>query len=99
MIVLGLALCAGWAAARDESAKGLKYRFKAGETYVYTVSIVGEIGSAKETTKGQIQLTAKSVRDDQIQLTPRVALVTKMTGGRPVGKGKRPVRPMMPGFF
>jgi hypothetical protein len=101
MILLGIVVSAGWAVAAEEGGKDLQYRFKAGETYIYTVSIVGEIGPTTETSKGQIQFTVKSADDSQLQLTPYVVLSTKSNApaskptGKGVGKGSFPKRPPM----
>jgi hypothetical protein len=96
LMVLGLALCASWTLAADTD-KGLQYRFKAGETYVYAVNIVGEIGPATETTTGQIQFTVKSVDATDLHLTPFVAVTTK-TVGQPARRPLFPRRPPIIGF-
>jgi hypothetical protein len=96
LLCLVFVVCAGWAAAQADAGKDLQYRFKAGETYIYSVTVVGEIGSTTETTKGQVQFTAKSAGADQIQLIPHVVLSKQVRApaGRRVGKG--PMLPRMP---
>ena len=44
LLVLGLVVTSGLSAVQGDAGKGLQYRFKSGETYVYAVNIVGEIG-------------------------------------------------------
>lgn len=83
--------------AADKAGEGPQYRFKAGETYVYSVKIVGEIGPTTETTKGQIQFTVKSANDNQVQLTPLVTVTTKKEG-QPQRGFFFPRRPPMIGF-
>ncbi len=99
-LFLGFAVLAGQAAA-DGDVKGPQYRLKAGETYVYSITIVGDIGAATETSKGTIQLTVKSADSNQIVLTPFVSLTTqvKQPPGQfaPGRKGFGPKRPFQ--FF
>ena len=68
-------------------AGGLKYQFKPGETYVYSVSVVGEFGPATQTTKGTVQLTVKSADGNQLQLTPFASLGTTIR--QPASTGKK----------
>lgn len=52
----------------------LKYRFKAGERYVYAVTIVADRPDAIETFKGQIELAVKSVSGNEFTMVPTTSL-------------------------
>ena len=51
LIAAAVALLAAETLTAGEGGQGLKYQFKSGETYVYAVNIVGELGSATQTSK------------------------------------------------
>src|SRR5438128_3180553 len=84
------ALIVAGALTAGEAGRGLKYQFKPGETYVYSVNIVGELGSATQTSKGTIQLTVKSADGNQLQLTPTVAITTQLR--QPAAPGKKGIK-------
>ena len=87
LIAAAVALFVAESLTAGEGGRGLKYRFKSGETYVYAVNIVGELGSATQTSKGTIRLTVKSADDNQLQLTPSVAISTQLQ--QPASPGKK----------
>jgi hypothetical protein len=86
-IALALALLLGGGLPAGQAGQGPRYQFKPGETYVYAVTIVGELGAATQTSKGTVELTAKSAAGDQLQLTPRVSISTQLR--QPVSPGKK----------
>ena len=53
----------------------LQYQWKKGQTYVYRVKIVGELGDAREELAGNVTYKVKSVLDDEIELGMTSALV------------------------
>ena len=102
LIVLGLIGSATGALATGDAAKGLKYQFKSGETYVYAVTIVAEGPDATETSKGTIQLVVKAADATSMQLAPTVSLPkqVKAKAGFKGGPGfKGPKGPFGPPTF
>src|SRR5262249_54024578 len=94
---LAFALMFGPALTAGEAGRELKYQFKPGETYVYAVTIVGELGAATQTSKGTIQLTGKAADSNQLQLTPLVKLSTQLR--QPPSPGKKGIRGGPGGLF
>ena len=87
VLAIALSLLTAGGLTSGGAGKALKYQFKPGETYVYSVNIVGELGAATQTSKGTIQLTAKDNIGNQTQLTPKVSISTTMK--QPTSPGKK----------
>src|SRR5690242_18497423 len=92
-LALALALVPGGALTAGEAGRAPRYQFKPGETYTYAVTIVGELGDAKQTTKGTVQLTARGGDGNQLRLTPSVSLATQVRQPVAPGRIRRPVGP------
>ena len=92
--LFGLVVSAAAPLGAGDSGKVLKYQFKAGETYVYLVTIVADRDDAIETIQGHVQLAVKSAEANNFRMTPTVSLPRKLKFKAP---GRFPGPPTLPG--